>query len=261
MMPRLQSTLDVRIEPGLVVARSHSWRGEVTVHQPVDAAWDVTLHEVLGRSLHKQALAKPRVRICLAMPELRSSVLRFEALPRRQDDRRLIVTQRFCRDHKLDARTTAVAYSIHSTAKGHSILVAALPRALLHSVTTALAGYGLHCDVIASELSLALAGYDPTVKPAPSVLVVEARHGIALLLLAAGGEPLSVSVLSPGDGGDLAQRLKSRLARYATVLGVAVEAIALYRSAPADVIGFERTRETVPTAAPVTSLPLSEVAA
>jgi hypothetical protein len=263
MMRSLQSALDIRIEPGRVAGRLRTWRGGTTMHCSADVAetCEALFQDLLSRLLRRRTLAKPRVRICLAVPEVRSSVLRFDTLPRRQDDRRLVVTQRFCRDHKLDPRATVIAYSVGSSVKGCSILADAMPKTMLHGLVSVLAGHGLHGDVIATEPSLALAGRGITGNPAPSVLVIEQNHGTTLLLLAPGGHPISVSTLSAAADGALTPRLHARLARYAAVLGVPQDAIEVCRSAPADGIGFNRTVTHLSPANPPPMLTPSEVAA
>jgi hypothetical protein len=163
-------------------------------------------------------LASPHVRVALAAAHASSGVLRLPAVPAKSSDRALVVTQRFCRDYKLDARTTAVAFSVHPLANGHyAILANASPRALIDGLANAAASHGLYCDEISTDLALALAAL-PRLAAAPGVLVVRAADRCALLFLDAAVAPVSVASLA-GDA-SLEERLNSRIDRYAAQCGV-----------------------------------------
>lgn len=226
------SRLDIRLGSTTVDARFHAGRGAVQMQrEPIDGeAADVALHALLGRLMRRPRFTSPHVCVSIAGPQVRAGVLRFDTLPRKSGDRALIVTQRFCREHKLDAKTTAVAFSVHRPAKSvaATVLACALPRSLVDSVTATLATHNLYGDVITSELSLALAALQPRHTALPGVLTVVAEQGCTMLLMGAGGQPLSVARLTNGGDGTLTARHVARVRRYAGQLGVEPASLACH---------------------------------
>lgn len=163
----------------------------------------------------------PRVTLALSDALARSSVLRFDALPRRAADRQLIIAQRFCRDHKIDAKQTAIAFSVHATPGTVRVLATAIPRDLVTAITATLSSHGLYADIIAADVALAHVSVPHARTSRSSVLAVTTETGATLLLRDATGTPLNIATLSGNEPGALADRLNARVDRYAHHLGVA----------------------------------------
>lgn len=210
--------IDIRIGPASVDAQVRTWNGTAaTYHQPIDEEGVAAgLGQVLSQVRRKPGLVSPHVCVSVAGPEVRAGVIRFDALPRNAADRALIVTQRFCREHKLDAKATAVAFSVHAPFKAAActVLACAMPRTMLDALTSTFAAHGLYCDLITSDLSLALARLDARHTFGPGMLAIAADHGCTLLVLGAGAQPQSVVTLTEAGDGSLAARLVARLQRY-----------------------------------------------
>lgn len=215
--------IDIRIGPAAIAAQVRDSRGLMAHHHVIDeAGMAAGLSQLLGQIRRRPSvisppsLVSPNVCVSVAGPEVRTGVIRFDALPRKAADRTLIVTQRFCRDHKLDAKSTAVAFSVHAPAEGGliTVLACAMPRIMLDVLTSTVAAHGLYCDLITSDVSLALAGLDAKSTTGPGMLAITADHACTLLVLGAGAQPQSVVTLTETDGGTLAARLVARLLRY-----------------------------------------------
>ncbi|MDO9384538.1 MAG: hypothetical protein Q7T86_16935 [Hyphomicrobiaceae bacterium] len=232
MMGMLQSSLKLRVGTVSVTAELRPWRGARVFHSTALQADDgnavpAAVNEALQRVLQARRLANPRVSVSLGSALTRSGVMRFAALPRSAGDRALIVSQRFCRDYKLDGRSTVVAFSTYPQANGqHAVLADAAPRALIDGLIAAAASHGLHCDIISSDLSLALAGL-PRQPAAAGLLAVFPEEGCSLVFLDAHGAPVSVATLAQDDA-TLADRLAARIDRYAAQSGVAIDRMALH---------------------------------
>lgn len=205
--------------------------------EPGIAAADA-LSEQLGRLIRRGAFSLPAVEVALSPDIVRSTVLRFEALPRQHSDRGLIVTQRFCREHKLDAKATAVAFSVHPMPdRGAAVLASAIPHSDRVDLMAPFAAHGLYCDVVAPELSLALSALGTAPATPAAVLAVVSERSCTMLLLGAGRTPLSVVSLTHGgtDGCEteptvpaLPARLKSRVERFAGHLGLPPTDVAVH---------------------------------
>jgi hypothetical protein len=224
--------LEVSIGATAVTAcRNRSGAPVAEVTEPIADAGDVSaivaaFSAALQRIWQTGRLASPRVRVELAAAHASSGVLRLPAVPAKSSDRALIVTQRFCRDYKLDARTTAVAFSVHPLSDGHyAILANAAPRALIDGLAHAAASHGRYCDEISSDLALAFVEL-PRPAAAPGVLVVSAVDRCTLLFLDAAGAPVSVASLA--SNASLAERLNDRIDRYAAQCGVERAALVVH---------------------------------
>ncbi len=226
----MKSTLSIRIGTHDVTAELSPWNGPARKHAvPVSVSapgpegdWSgavtAALNEALTRIVSGRQLVSPHVHVAISSPYIRTGVLRFATLPRPAADRALVVAQRFCRDHKLDARATAVAFSTHAGQDGqHVVLADATQRTFIDGLLAAAASHGLHCDVISSDVSLALAAHKPN-SAAASVLCVCAGDNWSLLFLDDAGAPAGVTTLVR-DGATLGTRMAARITRYAAQSG------------------------------------------
>ena len=77
---------------------------EFKAGQPAELAHPVagTLDAVLGAILPKRQLTSPYVRVSLAGCHVMAAILPFVTLPKSAGDRSLLISQRFCREHRLE---------------------------------------------------------------------------------------------------------------------------------------------------------------
>lgn len=232
----LQSHLTLRIDRTAVTAELTHWRGDVTRYETEiapdadpTAATLAAVSTTLDAAVRRRRLVRPLVTIALACDRVSSGVVRFDALPRSAADRHLVVAQRFCRDHKLDARSTVVAFSVYALPGGQiAVLADAAPRGLIDGLIGICAGHGVHCDLVCSDLSLATCGVRPSQL---GVLGVFAEGGCTLLFFGRDGAPVGVATQAR-DAHTLVQRVSVRLARYAAQSGVDEAQLAFYASDP-----------------------------
>lgn len=210
-----------------------SWRGDTKeVRQPLSVPADGVAHPgpeenlaaldiALDKAVPAGRLVSPRVEIALADPYFRTAIMHLAALPRRQGDRQLVVTQRFCREHRLEARSFSVAFAVlDAAARDKIVLVCAMPRNLGAGLVQLLAKHSLHADVIAPEFLDALA-HAASAGAAPTVLVASQPRYATLLVLSRPGRLAHIATLRQGAATteDLAERVNARLTRYASDTG------------------------------------------
>lgn len=235
----LHARFDVRIASDGVRVRWQCARGRVLTGdvaagedagQSVDTVRDA-LNTALAQILKRRGMTRPHVRVAVATTAMRSGVLRFDELPRNRADCSLLVSQRFCREHKRDARDVAVAFSVHPRSDGrYHVLVDALPRMLIESIVATFAAHDLHCDVVTSDHALALAHITRGGVGEPGALLVIGPVSATVLLLEAGGIPANVASLNVGahEPEALQVRLSARFTRYADHLRIAREELSLH---------------------------------
>ncbi len=114
------------------------------------------IDQVLAALLPAKRLTSPFVCVSLEGSHLMTAILSFPKLPKAQKDRRLIVSQRFCRDHRLDpAKVEVIARPLERSAcENKRLLCLAVERDTLTQIRSALEKRGLHPDLITPEYML-----------------------------------------------------------------------------------------------------------
>jgi hypothetical protein len=181
------------------------------------------IDSVLGSILPERMLTSPFVRIALGGPHIMPAVLPFVTLPRPAADRNLIIFQRFCREHRLEPQSVAVIGCPLGNGKSGNgkVLCLAVERNTLNDIKSALAGRGLHPDVIAPAYLLRCQESGRGALEGPAVALLEERGAVAILVWDEHGTIVHIAAmaLSGKDAIGTGQRITARIRRYALVAG------------------------------------------
>ncbi len=180
----------------------------------------------LGRVLEAMPARRrrfsPHLRVMLADPLLQMAVLRFNQLPRARADVELLVTQRFCRDHRIEPGAVSIAYSVQGAAGGERhVMVCALNAALAGSLQQRLNARRLHADVMTTESMYAIRALAGVLSPAPSLLLLLYSDYATVILWAAPDTAGHIGVFQQHQRprAEFLATLKTRLKRYAAAGG------------------------------------------
>jgi hypothetical protein len=177
---------------------------------------------VLEIILPHWTLTSPFIRVSLAGSHVMAAVLRFVKLPASAADRGLVVTQRFCREHRLDPGSIAIIECSRANSKkvNANILCLAADRSLLGEIQRALTGRGLYPDVIAPEYLLSFAEAEGLELEMPAIAVFEESGCNTILVWDKEGAIIHVATVRRDGGNDLEvqRRLDARIKRYAQIV-------------------------------------------
>ncbi len=190
---------------------------------------------VLGRILPRRRLASPYVSVGLAGRQIRAAIMPFAKLPKAANDRSLLISQRFCREYRLDSASFAVLGSPLGPSKsgGEAVLCIAVPQALLAAIEAALAASGLHADTIAPDFMLRLAETDTREVEAPGMVLMKAADGATVLVWDAQKTVVHVSSFAPAQNSEEAvHRMAARIFRYTRIVGHESAPVAVYTDGP-----------------------------
>ena len=195
------------------------------------AGLTVAISEVLTQILPRRRLASPYVSVGVAGAYVRAAIMPFAKLPKAPADRTLLVTQRFCREFRLDPAAFAVLDSPLGGAKGggEAVLCVGVPQALLACIKAALATRGLHADEIAPDYMLRFAETDTREAEAPGMVLMGGADCSTVLVWDAQRAVVHVSSFAVArDDGEARQRMAARLFRYARIVGHDTAPVAVY---------------------------------
>ncbi len=193
-----------------------------TQARPDGAETDAALGRLLEAMPGRHRLFSPHLRVMLADPCLQMAVLRFSQLPRARADVELLVTQRFCRDHRIESGAVTIAYSVQGAAGGERyVMVCALNAALAGSLQQSLNAHRLYADVITAESIYAVRALAGALSPAPSLLVLLYSDYATVILWAAPDTAGHIGVFQQHGRprAEFLATLKTRLKRYAAASG------------------------------------------
>lgn len=199
------------------------------------AGLTVAISAVLTQILPRRRLASPYVSVGLAGLHVRAAIMPFAKLPKAPADRTLLVTQRFCREFRLDPAAFAVLDSPLGGAKGggEAVLCVGVSRALLACIKAALATRGLHADEIAPDYMLRFAETDTREAEAPGMVLMGGADCSTVLVWDAQRAVVHVSSFAVArDDGEARQRMAARLFRYARIVGHDTTPVAVYADGP-----------------------------
>lgn len=186
---------------------------------------------VLDQILPRRRIASPHVSVGLAGAHVRAAIMQFAKLPRGAKDRSLLISQRFCREYRLDPAAFAVTGSAlgQPESGGESVLCIAVSRTLLMEIDGALAARGLYPDEIAPDFMLRFAEADTREAEAPGMLLMTGAEGSTMLVWDTKRTVVHVSFFAAAqDGREAERRLASRIFRYATIVGHGGIPVAVY---------------------------------
>ncbi len=190
---------------------------------------------VLGQILPRRRLTSPYVSVGLAGSHVRAAIMAFAKLPKAANDRSLLISQRFCREYRLDAAAYAVLGSPLGPSKsgGEAVLCLGVPQALLAGIKAPLAAHGLHADTIAPDFMLRLAGTDTGEAEAPGIALMNAADDTTVVVWNAQKTVVHVSSFAPARGSEEAEhRMAARIFRYARIVGHEAAPVAVYTDSP-----------------------------
>nr|WP_246741895.1 GspE/PulE family protein [Rhodomicrobium udaipurense] len=177
------------------------------------------LDEVLDAIVPGRRVTSPFVQVSLEGQRILSGIKRFTVLPKSPSDRRLVISQRFCRDHRLEADAFDVmGWPLAGGESIKKILCLAVEKKTLKTIREALAAKGLHADVIAPAYLMRLEQHKESLER-PGVAVFDDHHGTSIAVWDEAGALIhlaSIEALEPYDAG-ASGRMLNRLTRYALV--------------------------------------------
>ena len=186
---------------------------------------------VLGQILASRKLASPYVSIGLSGAYVRAAIMPFAKLPKAANDCALLISQRFCREHRIDPASFAVLGSPLGPAKsgGEAVLCLAVPKALLTEIEAALAACGLYADVIAPDFMLRFAETGTCEAEAPGMVLMEDADGGTVLVWDEQGLVVhAASFAAVLEDGEAGRRMAERVVRYARIVGHGGVRVAVY---------------------------------
>ena len=192
---------------------------------------------VLAAILPTRRLTSPFVCVTLEGPLIMAAILPFTKLPKAQGDRRLIISQRFCREHRLEAgKVEVIARPLDRTLseKGR-ILCLAMERDILLQIRNALEKRGLHADIITPEFLQKCEHVSIPALEKPAIALFE-EHGFRTILVWDGdGTIAHIATVPRPSRQDLEgqRRMATRIRRYALIVARQGAPVAVYIDASA----------------------------
>jgi hypothetical protein len=187
---------------------------------------------VLATLLPARRLTSPFVCVTLEGSHIMAAILSFPKLPNAQRDRRLVVSQRFCREHRLDpAKIEVIARPINrSTNERGRILCLAMERDTLNQIRSALEKSGLHADVITPDYFLKFEQVNGNALEKPGIALFE-EHGFRTILVwDEEGTIAHIATVRRPSRHDLEgqRRMATRIRRYALIVARQNAPVAIY---------------------------------
>ncbi len=186
-------------------------------------------------------LTSPFVCVTLEGALIMAAILPFTKLPKAQGDRRLIISQRFCREHRLEAgKVEIIAGPLTRTMseKGR-ILCLAMERDTVLQIRNALEKRGLHADVIRPEYLQKFEQVSTHPLEKPAIALFE-EHGFRTVLVWDGeGTIAHIANLRRPSRQDLEgqRRMATRIRRYALIVARQGVPVPVYVDASAAGVG------------------------
>lgn len=177
------------------------------------------LDRLLAAKPAGRRLFSPHLRIALADPHLQLAVIRFSQLPRSRKDIDLLVTQRFCRDHRIEPNAASFAYALQKEAHGeHHVMVCALNATLGSNISQLLHAHRLHADVFTAESIYTIRALPAALLRAPSLVLLLYDDYATIVFWSGPGIANHIGVFQQRDRSrrEFLTALNARLERYAT---------------------------------------------
>jgi hypothetical protein len=162
---------------------------------------------------------------------MQAAIIAFAKLPKSGKDRSLLISQRFCRDFRLDPASVTVLGSLLGPTKagGEAVLCVALAAAVLAEIEAPLAEFGLHASEISPDYMLRFAAADTRELEAPGIALMRYSGGGTILVWDKQKTLVHLSSYTLGrDQEEAERRMSLRIVRYAATVGGDMAAVAVY---------------------------------
>ncbi len=187
---------------------------------------------VLAAILPARRFTSPFVCVSLAGSHVMTAILPFAKLPKAEADRRLVISQRFCREHRLEPGTVEIVGSpVQSPKIGTGrLLCLAVQRDTLRQIEKALAGRGLHADIIAPDCLLKLGQAHRSALETPGLALFEEKSFRTILVWDEQGAIAHIATVKRPVRQDLEghRRMATRIRRYAQIVARQGAPVAVY---------------------------------
>jgi hypothetical protein len=196
------------------------------------AAIGKALQAALGLLLPRR-LSVPRVSIGLAANYVQAAIVHFQAMPKAAKDRELLISQRFCRECRLDPSAVMVrgATLAKSAGGGETVLCCAVSRALASEIARAAGAHCVHADIVAPDYLLGFAEADNGGLSAPGMVLLQWAGAGAVLVWDKEQTLVHASMLAAEeDQAEAGRRAVARVKRYSAALGPEGAPFAVYAS-------------------------------
>ena len=182
-------------------------------------------------------LTSPFVCVILEGAHIMTAILSFPKLPKAQGDRRLVVSQRFCREHRREpGKVEIIARPIDRTMSERGrVLCLAMERDILLQIRSALEKRGLHADVITPGYMQKFEQVNIHALEKPGIALFE-EHGFTTILVWDGeGTIAHIATIRRPSRQDLEgqRRMATRIRRYALIVARRGAPAAVYIDASA----------------------------
>ena len=241
-----QSTCLLRISAGQVHGAWHgaSWSGG----QRTEAAAAFATSEsaptlgnaidgVLAAILPATRLTSPFVCVTLEGALIMAAILSFPKLPKAQGDRRLVISQRFCREHRLEpGKVEIIARPLtRAMSERGRILCIAMERDILLQIRSALEKRGLHADVITPAYVQKFERVNIHAIEKPGLALFEEQGFTTILVWDGEGTLAHIANVRRPSRHDLEgqRRMATRIRRYALIVAKERAPVAVYSDASA----------------------------
>jgi hypothetical protein len=201
-------------------AQSIGATAEFRADEPAENAHSLSkaIDAVLRAVLPKRHFTSPYVRVSLAGCHVMAAILSFVTLPKSAADRSLLISQRFCREHRLQpSAVTVIGCQLgNSKAKEEKILCLAVERGILDEIESALAGRGLHSDCISPDYLLRFEELNSYDLQKPGIALLDEDDSSTILVWDKQG--IIVHIAGAGSTPPARQRAGARIRRYAQIV-------------------------------------------
>jgi hypothetical protein len=161
-----------------------------------------------------------------------AAILPFTKLPRAEADRRLIISQRFCREHRLEPAKVEILGAPLKAPRAESgrILCLALAQDTLRQIRNALEKKGLHADVITPEYLLKFGEVNSHALEKPGIALFEESGFRTILVWDEHGTIAHIATIQRPSRHDLEgqRRMAARIRRYARIVARQDAPVAIY---------------------------------
>jgi hypothetical protein len=195
------------------------------------------IDSVLATILPARRLTSPFVCVTLEGPLIMAAILPFTKLPKARGDRRLIVSQRFCREHRIEpGKVEVIARPLaRAMSERGRILCLAMERHILLQIRNALEKRGLHADIITPAYLQKFEHVNIQTLEKPGIALFE-EHGFRTILVwDAEGTIAHIANVRRPSRHDLEgqRRMATRIRRYALIVARLGAPVAVYIDASA----------------------------
>jgi len=187
---------------------------------------------VLATILPARRLSSPFLCVALEGAYVMAAILPFTKLPKAQEDRRLVISQRFCREHRLEPGKVEIIGSPLKSSRNESgrTLCLAVEQDTLRQIRSALEKRGLHADIITPEYLLKFGQVNSHALEKPGIALFEETGFRTILVWDEQGTLAHIATVRRPQRQDLEgqRRMATRIRRYAHIVARQEAPVAVY---------------------------------